>query len=168
MKLVDRTLDIDTDPATVYEHFVDPERFVQWMAPHAEIDPRPGGRIRWTHHNGDSCEGHFVELVPGRRIVLTYGWDRPDVEVPPGSTTVEITLTPIASGTRLRLIHTGLDDAMSDAHDSGWANYLSRLAIAAAGRDPGPDPLADGRVPSAAELLTIRSEPDGPPNPTID
>ena len=89
MKLVERTIDIDADPSTVYERFVDVEQFVRWMAPHAQIEPRPGGLIRWTHHNGDSCEGRFVELVPGRRIVFTYGWDRPDVEVPPGSTTVD-------------------------------------------------------------------------------
>jgi ketosteroid isomerase-like protein len=41
---------------------------------------------------------------------------------------------------------------MTDAHDGGWANYLHRLATAAAGRDPGPDPLADERVPSASDL----------------
>lgn len=149
MKLVDRTIDIDADPVTVYEHFVDVDRFVRWMAPSAQIEPRPGGLIRWTHHNGDSCEGCFVELVPSRRIVFTYGWDRLDVGVPPGSTTVEITLVPIASGTRLHLVHSGLSGPMADAHDGGWANYLGRLATAASGRDPGPDPLADERVPSA-------------------
>jgi uncharacterized protein YndB with AHSA1/START domain len=152
MKIVERTIDIDADPTTVYEHFVDHDRFVQWMAPHARIEPRPGGSIRWTHHNGDSCEGQFVELVPGRRIVFTYGWDRPDVEVPPGSTTVEISLTPTASGTRLHLIHRGLAGPMADAHHGGWGNYLGRLAATAEGRDPGPDPLADERVPSAASL----------------
>lgn len=152
MKLVERTIDIDGDPLTVYAHFVEVERFVRWMAPRAHIEPRPGGVMRWTHHNGDSCEGRFVELVPGRRIVFTYGWDRPDIEVPPGSTTVEITLTPIVTGTRLHLVHRGLAGPMADAHDGGWANYLTRLAGAASGHDPGPDPLAEGRVPSAASL----------------
>jgi uncharacterized protein YndB with AHSA1/START domain len=162
MRLVERTIDIDADPATVYEHFVDPDRFVQWMAPRAEIQPRRGGIIRWTHRNGDSCEGRFVELVPGRRIVFTYGWDRPDVEVPPGSTTVEITLTPTASGTRLRLRHSGLSGPMAEAHDGGWASYLVRLAAVASGRDPGPDPLADQRVPSASDLTRA----DGDAEPT--
>lgn len=152
MKLVDQTIDIDAEPIDVYEHFVDPARFTAWMAPHAELDPRPGGTIRWTHHNGDSCEGHYVELVPARRIVFTYGWDRPDVEIPPGSTTVEITLAPTSTGTRLRLVHRGLSDPMADAHHGGWSNYLARLATVAAGRDPGPDPLAGQRVPSAASL----------------
>lgn len=157
MKLVDRTVDIDADPLHVYAHFVEVDRFAAWMAPDATIEPRPGGVIRWTHHNGDSCEGRFVELVPGRRIVFTYGWDRPDVEIPPGSTTVEITLTPTAAGTRLHLTHTGLTDGMAHAHDGGWANYLHRLQLRAAGRDPGPDPLAAGRVPSAADVNRDRS-----------
>lgn len=160
MKLVERTIDIDADPASVYEHFVDADRFVRWMAPHAEIEPRPGGLIRWTHRNGDSCEGQFVELVPGRRIVFTYGWDRPDVEVPPGSTTVEVTLAPTVSGTRLRLVHSGLSGPMADAHAGGWANYLHRLATVASGGDPGPDPLADQRVPSAADLATTFVPPE--------
>jgi uncharacterized protein YndB with AHSA1/START domain len=161
MKLVQRTIEIDADPEAVYEQFVDADRFVQWMAPHAEIEPRPGGRIRWTHRNGDSCEGRFVELVPARRIVFTYGWDRPDVEVPPGSTTVEITLEPTPSGTRLRLVHRGLAGPMADAHRGGWANYLERLAAVAAGRDPGPDPLAAERVPSAVQLRAVA---DGSPD----
>lgn len=154
MKLVDRTVDIDADPEEVYEHFVDPDRFVRWMAPHAQIEGEPGGRIRWTHANGDSCEGRFVELVPARRIVFTYGWDRPDVAVPPGSTTVEITLHRTPSGTRLHLVHRGLAGPMADVHAGGWTNYLGRLAAVAAGRDPGPDALAHERVPSAEELGT--------------
>jgi uncharacterized protein YndB with AHSA1/START domain len=152
VKLVQQTIEIDADPHDVYDHFTDAARFVTWMAPHAEIDPRPGGALRWTHANGDSCEGAFVELVPARRIVFTYGWDRADVEIPPGSTTVEITLSPTPSGTRLRLIHRGLTDPMADAHAGGWTNYLARLAAVAANRDPGPDPLADQRVPRAAEV----------------
>lgn len=152
MKLVEQVIDIEADPAEVYEHFVDPHLFVRWMAPTAQIDPRPGGTIRWTHANGDSCEGEFVELVPARRIVFTYGWDRPEVEVPPGSTTVEITLEPLAGGTRLHLVHSGLAGPMADAHAGGWANYLGRLTSAAEGRDPGPDPLAHERVPTPTEL----------------
>lgn len=151
MNLVEQVIDIDATPADVYDHFVDPDLFVRWMAPTATLDPRPGGTIRWTHANGDSCEGGFVELVRPRRIVFTYGWDRADVEIPPDSTTVEIALEPTAAGTRLRLRHHGLSGPMADAHSGGWTNCLSRLETAARGRDPGPDPLTRERVPSAAD-----------------
>ena len=93
--------------------------------------------------------GRFIDLVPARRVVFSFGWDRPDVGVPAGSTVVEIDLTPHRGGTVLRLVHRGLAGPMADAHDSGWTNYLSRLAALAEGRDPGLDPLASQRVPSA-------------------
>jgi uncharacterized protein YndB with AHSA1/START domain len=90
--------------------------------------------------------------VPARRIVFTYGWERPEVEIAPGSTTVEITLEPLATGTRLRLVHRGLTGPMTDAHAGGWTNYLGRLAAVAEGRDPGADALAGEQVPTPGEL----------------
>jgi uncharacterized protein YndB with AHSA1/START domain len=152
MKLVDTTMHINAPAELLFELLTDAEHLVRWMAASAEVDARPGGAIRWTHANGDACSGRFVELVPGRRIVFTYGWERPDVEVAPGSTTVEITLHPRGTGTDLRLVHRGLAGPMADAHAGGWANYLGRLAATAEGSDPGPDAPAHERVPSAAEL----------------
>jgi len=152
MKLVDRTVFIDAGPDVVYELLTDADRFVEWMAPDASIDCRVGGTIAWRHRNGDRCSGTFVELVPARRIVFTYGWDRADVEIPPGSTTVEITLRPRDGGTELHLVHRGLPAPMVEPHAGGWANYLHRLAVAASGGDPGPDPLEHERVPSARSV----------------
>jgi uncharacterized protein YndB with AHSA1/START domain len=149
VKLVVRELFIDAPPQRVYELLTDADLLTEWMAPEAAVDARVGGQVRWTHLNGDSVIGSFVELVPARRVVFTYGWDRADVEIPPGSTIVEIDLRPSGSGTELRLVHRGLDPPMADAHAGGWANYLGRLAAVAEGRAPGPDRLAGERVPSA-------------------
>ena len=152
MNLVERDLFIDAPPAVVYELLTGATRFVEWMAPDAELDPMPGGTVTWMHVNGDRVVGAFVELVPARRVVFTFGWEREDVGVPPGSTTVAIDLRPRAGGTQLRLVHSGLAGPMADAHTGGWDNYPERLAAVAAGRDPGPDPLANERVPSARAL----------------
>jgi uncharacterized protein YndB with AHSA1/START domain len=152
MKLVERVVHIDADVHDVYVLLTDAAQFVRWMAPTATLDPRPGGIVTWTHHNGDVVSGSYVELVPDRRIVFTFGWARTDVEVPPGSTTVQIDLRPTHRGTELRLVHRGLAGPMADAHAGGWANYLDRLAAVAEGRDPGPDALAQERVPSAQSL----------------
>jgi uncharacterized protein YndB with AHSA1/START domain len=151
VRLVDRRISVGAPPARVYELLTDAAAFVTWMAPEAEIEPHPGGRITWRHANGDRCGGEFVELVPDRRVVFTYGWERADVGIPPGSTTVEITLRPTATGTELHLVHRGLPDPMVDPHAGGWSNYLGRLRLRAEGRDPGPDPLAGQRVPSAGD-----------------
>jgi uncharacterized protein YndB with AHSA1/START domain len=152
MKLVDRSIDIAAEPSVVYGLLTDPVGLVRWMAEAATVDPRPDGEIRWTHGNGDACSGRFVELVPDRRVVFTYGWERAEVEVPPGSTRVEIDLEPTSGGTRVRLVHRGLAGPMADAHDGGWAHYLGRLAVVAGGGDPGPDPFVDQQVPTPAEL----------------
>jgi uncharacterized protein YndB with AHSA1/START domain len=154
VKLIDKMIFIDASPESVYRLLTDAESLMQWMAPSARSDPHPGGELTWTHQAGDSVVGQFLELVPGRRVVFTFGWDRSDVEVPEGSTRVEIDLKPQRGGTVLRLVHRGLDGPMADAHDGGWTNYLSRLAVLAEGRDPGPDPLADQRVPAAIDLRT--------------
>jgi uncharacterized protein YndB with AHSA1/START domain len=37
--------------------------------------------------------GRFVELIPYRRVVFTYGWQGGRMGVPPESSTVEIDLT---------------------------------------------------------------------------
>lgn len=155
MRLVDRRIFIDAAPARVYELLTDATLLARWMAPQVVTDPQPGGSVSWTHVNGDSVIGEYVELVPARRVVFTYGWDRPDVEIPPGSTTVEITLRPVRGGTELHLVHRGLSDPMADAHSGGWANYLGRLAACAEGRDPGEDPFRHESVP-AARALTDR------------
>lgn len=152
MKIVDKRIVIAAPPADVYALLTDAELLIEWMAPVAELDARPGGQVSWTHANGDSVRGEFVELVPGRRVVFTYGWERADVGVPPGSTLVEIDLRPVPAGTELRLVHRGFEGPMADAHAGGWSNYLGRLGARAEGRDPGPDPLAAGRVPTRHEL----------------
>ena len=76
VNLVDKRVFIAASPARVYELLTDAELLVQWMAPHAELDPRPGGALTWTHVNGDSVARRIRRARPGRRIVFTYGWDR--------------------------------------------------------------------------------------------
>jgi hypothetical protein len=61
--------------------------------------------------------------------------------VPPGSGLIEIDLIDRDGGTLLRMTHSGLPNAAQCAdHAKGWAHYLDRLGLAAAGRNPGADP----------------------------
>ena len=66
--------------------------------------------------------------------------------MPPGSTTVEITLHPEAEGTRLSLRHRGIPAQQSALQAAGWDHLLARLVIVVEGGDPGPDPWATGSM----------------------
>jgi uncharacterized protein YndB with AHSA1/START domain len=153
VKLAVQRLVIRAPADHVFDHLVDPELFGQWMAKGATLDAVPGGAVSWTHPNGDTVSGRFVEIDRPRRLVFTYGWERADVEIPPGSTTVEIDLETQDDGaTLVTLVHRGLEDLAADAHTGGWAHYLDRLRRTAEGAPPGPDPWADRRVPTPEEL----------------
>jgi uncharacterized protein YndB with AHSA1/START domain len=153
VKLAVQQLVIHADADHVFDMLTDPALFVQWMADRATLDPTPGGVIRWTHPNGDTVSGRYVEVDRPRRLLFTYGWERVAVGIPPGSTTVEIDLLPQADGSTLvKLVHRGLSDRAADAHQGGWAHYLDRLRRTAQGERVGSDPWADRRVPSAAEI----------------
>jgi uncharacterized protein YndB with AHSA1/START domain len=88
----------------------------------------------------DTASGKFVDVQPPNRLVFTFGWEGDDAVTKPGSSTVEITLRVDGNGTLVRLVHRALPTEESAAqHGQGWEHYLARLAVAAAGGDPGPD-----------------------------
>jgi uncharacterized protein YndB with AHSA1/START domain len=138
--LLSREIRIRAAPRTVFEFLVDPGKLVRWMGTDAALDPRPGGIYHVNVNGHETVSGRFVEVVPFTRVVFTWGWDDGALSVPPGSTIVEIVLEPDGEDTRLRLTHQGLGPDMRPFHDAGWRHYLNRLAVLAAGGDPGPDP----------------------------
>jgi uncharacterized protein YndB with AHSA1/START domain len=147
---VEREIRIAARPEIVFQYFVDPERLARWIGTAIALDARPGRAIRMVIAGEHVSSGQFVEVDPPRRLVYTMGWDEPNHPIPPGSTRVEFDLTPDGEGTLLKLRHLGLPADAVDDHAGGWTHYLDRLAIAAAGGDPGPDPNATRQQPSAA------------------
>jgi uncharacterized protein (TIGR03086 family) len=119
----------------------EPDRLRRWKAVTARVDLRAGGSYRWTILPGHSACGTFTEVEPGRRIVFTWGWED-DAALPPGASTVTITLEPAAGGTIVHLVHDGLTDEQAARHGEGWTHYLGRLVTAAACGDAGSDEWA--------------------------
>jgi uncharacterized protein YndB with AHSA1/START domain len=111
----------------VFAHLTTAEGLVRWVGPEATADPAPGGVLRWTHPDGATVAGRFLELVPHRRVVFTYGWEDGRLGVPPGSTTVEIDLVEAGGATTLRLVHHGLPPEAVPDHRRGWAFFLDAL-----------------------------------------
>jgi uncharacterized protein YndB with AHSA1/START domain len=125
-------------PSTVFAYLTSSERWARWQGADATIDAVPGGLFRMRMGTGQTARGQFVTVVPDERVVFTWGWiDRP--EIPPGSTVVDIELIPTDEGTLIRLTHRELAAEEMPAHEVGWQHYLARLAVVAAGGDPGPD-----------------------------
>ncbi|MGH7933912.1 MAG: SRPBCC family protein, partial [Candidatus Binataceae bacterium] len=67
-------------------------------------------------------------------------WEGNKENVPPGSSLIEIDLSPKNGSTLVRFQHSGLPAEAVPGHTDGWNHYLGRLALAASGIDPGPDP----------------------------
>lgn len=129
---------IDAPPSTVYRYITEANKWKLWQGVDAELDPNPGGIFSMTMGNGMNARGQFVELVPDKRVVFTWGWiDQPGI--PPGSTTVEILLEPEGAGTMLTLIHRNIPDEESPMQHMGWTQHLPRLAQIASGIEPVRD-----------------------------
>ena len=136
-----REIRIAARPETVFGFFVEPEKMVRWKGLRATMDPRPGGVYRVHISKRDIAAGEYVEVQPYRRVVFTWGWE--GGPMPPGASTVEVTLVPNGEGTLLRLEQPSLPDPEQyQRQGAGWDHYLPRLAAAGAGQDPGPDPWA--------------------------
>lgn len=133
---------VQASPETVFSFFSDSERWVEWQGLGAVVEPWAGGRLSLAMAGG-RASGRFVEVVPHRRVVFTWGWEGGEHGVPAGSSTVEVELIPTGDGTLVRLTHRDLPGEVArDDHRQGWTAYLARLAARCEGRDPGPDPMA--------------------------
>ena len=140
---------IAAKPDVVFEFFTDPVKMMRWKGVEAALDARPGGVYRVNVTGRDVALGEYVAVEPPHRVVFTWGWENSPIA--PGSTTVEVTLTPDGDGTLLRLRHSGLVSEEARAqHAHGWEHYLARLAIAAPGGDAGHDPMTD--APTSDEI----------------
>jgi uncharacterized protein YndB with AHSA1/START domain len=135
-----REFTVSADAATVFAFFTDPQRLVRWIGTSAELDPHPGGIFLVDVHSGWTARGEFKEVVPVSHLAYTWGWEGNNENVAPGSSLIEIDLLPSNGSTLVRFIHSGLPAAAVPGHSEGWTHYLGRLAIAASGGDPGPDP----------------------------
>ena len=132
---IEITQRIEAPPEIVFSYLTDSARFIQWMGVGAELDARPGGRYRIEVDGQHIAIGQYREVEPPRRLVLSWGWEGHPT-VPPGSTTVEITLTPERGATVLRLRHLGLpNEGERRQHTVGWNQYVSQLREAATPRE---------------------------------
>jgi uncharacterized protein YndB with AHSA1/START domain len=125
--LVDYEIPIAAPASVVYRLLTTVDGLKRWIAAEAVAEPEPGGELRWTHENGATMIGRFVELDPPYRLVFTYGWEGDLMGLPPETSTVEIQLEDRHGGTLLRLSHRGIPPDVVAEHRKGWIYFLGRL-----------------------------------------
>jgi uncharacterized protein YndB with AHSA1/START domain len=132
-------IEIAAPQATVFAFLTDPDKIMRWIGTEANVEARPGGIYLVSVGDKYRARGQFTEVIPVHRLAYSFGWEERE-DMPPGSSLIEIDLEEKAGGTLVRFTHSGLpDEKERAAHEKGWNHYLRRLAIAAAGGDPGPD-----------------------------
>jgi uncharacterized protein YndB with AHSA1/START domain len=135
---LERNVLINAKPEDVWAFLTQPAKMILWMGVEAAAEPKPGGIYRVNITGKAIAAGEFIEVAPFKHLVYTWGWEG-ETALPPGKSRVDITLKEEREGTGLRVLHTSLPPDQVAGHGEGWDHYLGRLAVAAAGGDPGPD-----------------------------
>jgi uncharacterized protein YndB with AHSA1/START domain len=108
----------DTTPAVLFEAWVDGDQHAAFTGAEASSEPRIGGSYTaWEGY----IAGTFVELEPGRRIVQR--WRTVEFPADAADSLLEVTLEPQATGTLLRLRHTGLPPGDGPKYTQGWREH---------------------------------------------
>ncbi|MEA3137765.1 MAG: hypothetical protein QOJ26_266 [Thermoplasmata archaeon] len=123
----------------IYDCFLDADAYAQWLPPNGfvahvdKMEPKVGGKFRmsfstisksWTQAFG----GTYKELVPGKRIVHTDRFETKDASQQ-GEMTVTIDLKPVAGGTEVTIVQSGIPKGPSaDGAPYGWSQSLDNLA----------------------------------------
>jgi uncharacterized protein YndB with AHSA1/START domain len=120
---------IEAPPEQVFTYFTEPAAMLRWMGDYAVLDATPGGEFS-VDINGVPVRGHYVELDPPHRLVVTWG-HAGSQRLPPGASVVEVRLSAIGGGTDVHVTHRDLPEPEAAGHARGWPHFLARLATAA-------------------------------------
>lgn len=139
--LIERRIEIDASPETVFDVITSPVHLAQWWPDEADLEPTPGAVGHLVFGDRNSPDAHIpeitvVEVEPPR--LFSFRWVYPEGERAREDNSLFVTfeLTPQGSGTVLRMCETGFDTkewsatvADEEYHDhiSGWDHFLPRL-----------------------------------------
>jgi uncharacterized protein YndB with AHSA1/START domain len=129
---VEVSIEIEASPEAVFDAWLSPARMASFLCAgntrvtELEVEPRVGGRFRLVMSDEQGAydhHGRYLEIDRPHRLRFT--WVSRSTE---GATTeVTVTFTPIASGTRLVLVHLALpDEEAATRHERGWWSILAK------------------------------------------
>jgi uncharacterized protein YndB with AHSA1/START domain len=117
---------------TVFAAWTEAAQRQRWLAPIAEADGRVGGHFRLEVRAPDGSHivtGVYRELVPGRRIVMTWVYEGPMVPDGKEPTQVTVEFRPSGSNTDVRVHHEGLKNPAyrETIRQGAWTEALAQL-----------------------------------------
>jgi uncharacterized protein YndB with AHSA1/START domain len=107
MPQVIRSIEINAPTSAVWHWLATQKTLRRWISSNIEIDMRVGGSYRFLGPDDKTwVSGHVLELEPEKSLILSWleegsGWVNPARLV--------LALDPIATGTRVTLIHDGFE-----------------------------------------------------------
>lgn len=105
-------------PERVYAAWIDGGEHSEFTGGEAIIDAREGGKhSAWSGY----IEGTFLELDPGKRLVMT--WRTTEFDEADPDSHLEVRFMPDGGGTRLELVHTGLPPGGGAKYTTGWKEF---------------------------------------------
>jgi len=144
---IEREVEIDASPATVFEVITSPEHLKEWWPDEAVIEPRAGATGHMVFGDPSSADAHIpqvtvVDAVPPR--LFSFRWIHPAGEQAREGNSLLVTFELTArdgGGTVLRMTEAGfremgwevalLEHEYRD-HGQGWDHFLPRLVDYAA------------------------------------
>lgn len=124
--IIERKIFIEAKPGIIFSYFTESDKLCQWLGQQASLEAVETGRIQIDMNGHDIVIGAFEAIEPFERIVFTWGWAGSVIH-PPGSSKVEVTLTPDANGTWLCLSHSSVPESEQECHLDGWVQNLPQL-----------------------------------------
>jgi uncharacterized protein YndB with AHSA1/START domain len=117
---LEHTFEVAVPVERAWLAFTDSAECSKWTAPEYEIDPRPGGKVRWTIPPWPTVDGEVLEVEPHQRLVYREGKGVLD-----GATRVTVTFESTDTGTRITVVQAGFGDGADwqsqlESHWHGW------------------------------------------------
>ncbi|MCW2491789.1 MAG: hypothetical protein JWN47_1153 [Frankiales bacterium] len=138
---------VNASRSSVYRVLLDPDAIAKWRVPNGmssrvhEFDAREGGRFRISLSydapgragksapRTDTYHGHFVKLVPDEQVVEAIEFETADAALR-GTMTMTTTLSDVAAGTDVVVVHEGIPDGVPAAdNEMGTLMALANLAV---------------------------------------
>lgn len=112
-----------------WQAFTDPAQRSCWEAPVYEIDPRPGGKVRWEIPPWPPVEGEVLEVEPERLLRQSE-----EAGMLSAMTEVTVAFESVDGGTRITITHSGFGDGPEwgdalESHSLGWSEAIFDLVL---------------------------------------